>query len=290
MSPAADNVNEIATVRIELRDSDPPIWREVEVPTSITLQTLHDVVQAAMGWEGCHLWEFTIAKRRYGEPSDEDSRDEPAADAGKTRLREVLEPRKTTIDYMYDFGDGWEHRLTVTNVRAGDPGLAYPQYIGGERNGPPEDCGGIPGFYQMLDAAADPAHPNHAEFEGMAWRLRSQPARRGENQRRLRPDRDQAQGRQRPHRKEKAEIEDLTGPTRGRRSGRTAPASAWRFSDSPVHSAAAAARSSPVGPLPETAAPASGESWAKMRTERLEISATMTNASEMSRAPSVASP
>jgi hypothetical protein len=78
------------------------------------------------------------------------------------RLRDLLKPRKTIIDYIYDFGDCWEHRLTVTDVRAGQHGVSYPRYIGGERNGPPEDCGGIPGFYELLEALADPKHPNHA--------------------------------------------------------------------------------------------------------------------------------
>jgi hypothetical protein len=163
MSAAADSINEIATVRIELKDSDPLIWRQVEVPTSITLKTLHAVIQVAIGWFDYHLWEFTIAKRRYGPPMDEDWGTEPRVDAGKVRLREVLQPRKTKIDYIYDFGDNWEHWLTVTDVRAGDPSLSYPRYVGGGRNGPPEDCGGIPGFYEMLDAAADPKHPEHAE-------------------------------------------------------------------------------------------------------------------------------
>ena len=163
MSAAADSINEIATVRIELKDSDPLIWRQVEVPTSITLKTLHAIIQATIGWFDYHLWEFTIAKRRYGLPMDEDWGTEPRIDASKARLREVLQPRKTKIDYIYDFGDGWEHRLTVTDVRVGDPSLSYPRYVGGERNGPPEDCGGIPGFYEMLDAAADPKHPEHAE-------------------------------------------------------------------------------------------------------------------------------
>jgi Plasmid pRiA4b ORF-3-like protein len=67
------------------------------------------------------------------------------------------------IDYTYDFGDYWEHRLTVTGARAGEPGVSYPRYVGGERNGPPEDCGGIPGFYEFLEALADPAHPSHAD-------------------------------------------------------------------------------------------------------------------------------
>lgn len=160
---AAESVNEIATVRIELRDTDPLIWREVEVPTSITLKVLHDVIQAVMGWFDHHLWEFTIGKQRYGLPTDEDWGTEPRKEAAKVRLRDVLKPRKTTIDYLYDFGDSWEHQLTVTGVRAGDPANLYPRYVGGERNAPPEDCGGIPGFYDMLDALADPDHPNHAD-------------------------------------------------------------------------------------------------------------------------------
>jgi hypothetical protein len=54
-------------------------------------------------------------------------------------------------------------RVTITDVRAGDTNLSYPRYIGGERNGPPEDCGGLPGFYETLDAATDAEHPDHAE-------------------------------------------------------------------------------------------------------------------------------
>jgi hypothetical protein len=72
----------------------------------------------------------------------------------------VLNRSKTSIDYIYDIGDCWEHRLSVTDVRAGEPGVSYPRYIGGERNGPPEDCGGILGFYELLEALADPKNPD----------------------------------------------------------------------------------------------------------------------------------
>ena len=164
---ASDSINEIATLRIELLNTDPLIWRQVEVPTSVTFKVLHDIVQAVMGWFDYHLWEFTIGTQRYGLPMDEDWGSEPRIEASKVRLRDVLKPRKTLIDYTYDFGDCWEHRLTVTDVRAGEPGLSYPRYIGGEGNAPPEDCGGIPGFYEMLEAIADPGHPNHAE--AMEW-------------------------------------------------------------------------------------------------------------------------
>jgi hypothetical protein len=155
---------QIATVRIELRDTDPPIWREVEVPTSISLESLHAVIQAAMGWENYHLWEFSLGKRRYGPPND-DGWGPAVVDAGKVRLMDLIGPRETTISYLYDFGDGWEHRLTVSKVREGDPECSYPRYVGGERNGPPEDCGGIPGFYDKLETAADPNDPDHAEIK-----------------------------------------------------------------------------------------------------------------------------
>jgi hypothetical protein len=117
----SDSFNEIATVRIELRHTDPLIWRQVEVPTSITLKVLHDIIQIVMGWFDYHFWEFTIGKQKYGLPMDAGWGTEPPIAAGKVRLRDVLKPRKTIIDYTYDFGDWWEHRLTVTDVRAGQP-------------------------------------------------------------------------------------------------------------------------------------------------------------------------
>lgn len=87
MSPprttAADSFGEIATVRIELADTDPPIWRQVEVPTSITLKVLHDIVQATIGWFDYHLWEFTIGEQKYGLPMDEDWGTEPRKEAIK---------------------------------------------------------------------------------------------------------------------------------------------------------------------------------------------------------------
>jgi hypothetical protein len=161
---AIDSFTEIATLRIELKDSDPPIWRLVEVPTSITLKVLHDIVQVTMGWLDYHLWELVIDGQSYGLPMDEDWGTAPRKVASRTRLREVLAPGTTMIDYTYDFGDNWEHNLIVSDVRRGEPDTAYPRFIAGERDCPPEDCGGIPGFYEMLEARADPSHPDHAEI------------------------------------------------------------------------------------------------------------------------------
>jgi hypothetical protein len=159
----SNSFNEIATLRIELQDTDPVIWRQVEVPTSITLKVLHDIIQAVMGWFNYHLWEFTIGKQRSGLPTNEDWGTEPRIESGKVRLRNVLKPGKNVIDYLYDFGDSWGHRITITNIRPAESGVSYPRYIAGEWNAPPENCGGIPGFYALLEAVADPNHPNHAE-------------------------------------------------------------------------------------------------------------------------------
>ncbi len=156
---------DIVTIRIELLWSDPPIWREVEAPVRITLDTLHRVVQAAMGWFDSHLWEFTAGKRRYGLPMRDDWGGNGPLNARKTVLGDLLAPRRTTIRYTYDFGDCWEHKLVLTRVRPGEAGGSYPRLVAGERNCPPEDCGGIPGFYNMLDIAADPKHPEHNDVK-----------------------------------------------------------------------------------------------------------------------------
>ena len=110
MSPArtntaSDSVNEIATVRIELRHTDPLIWRQVEVPTSITLKVLHDIIQAVMGWFDYHLWEFTIGDEntawRWTRIGEHAVRLWQARYACAT----CCSHERPSIDYTYDFGD-----------------------------------------------------------------------------------------------------------------------------------------------------------------------------------------
>jgi len=78
-------------------------------------------------------------------------------------LQDLLRPRVTKLGYTYDMRDCWEHQLTLTKPRLADPALTYPRYIAGENPAPPEDCGGIPGFYAQLEALADPNHPDHED-------------------------------------------------------------------------------------------------------------------------------
>lgn len=112
------------------------------------------------GWRDYHLWQFEIAGTLYGRPND----GEPdIRDASKVRLRDVLAKGAAAISYVYDFGDDWEHRITVTNVRTGEPALPYPRLVAGKMAGPPEDCGRLSGYYALLEARNDPDHPDHEE-------------------------------------------------------------------------------------------------------------------------------
>ena len=147
--------DDIAILRIELEDIDPLIWRRVAVHTSMTLKAVHSVVQAAMGWLDCHLWEFTANERKYSMliPNNPDW-NERITNATMTKLSALLGIGVKEIGYVYDMGDNWQHRIIVEKRKAAEPSALYPEFLGGERRCPPEDCGGLPGYYEFLDNIA----------------------------------------------------------------------------------------------------------------------------------------
>lgn len=196
---AIDSFTEIATLRIELKDTDPPIWRAVEVPTSITLKVLHDIVQAAMGWLDYHLWELVIDGQTYGLPMDEDWGTTPRKVASRTRLRDVLALGTTRIAYTYDFGDTWEHSLIISDIRPGDPAIPYPRFIAGERDCPPEDCGGNPRLLRHARDQGRSQPPRSHRSHRVARRLRSRGTRRLPDPGRPRPHRSAPQRRCKAH-------------------------------------------------------------------------------------------
>jgi hypothetical protein len=138
-------------LKITLRDTNPPIWRRVLVPSHLTLFELHGVIQIAMGWNDCHLHDFTINRRRYALPSVEDF-DEPI-DEGTTRLTEVIRAG-SKFAYQYDFGDSWDHSVVVEKI-GDDVEIANPVCVGGARACPPEDSGGPWGYAEKLNALAN---------------------------------------------------------------------------------------------------------------------------------------
>jgi len=146
-------------VKITLRGGKPPIWRRLEVPSTITLRDLHDAIQAAFGWAGYHLWVFETPDGDYGMPDPELGH----RDAARVTLDRVAPRTRDRLRYTYDFGDDWQHDIVVEDVLAAEVGVAYPRFVAGRRACPPEDCGGVWGYADLVEILADPEHDEHAE-------------------------------------------------------------------------------------------------------------------------------
>ncbi|MBB1252595.1 plasmid pRiA4b ORF-3 family protein [Streptomyces sp. OF3] len=146
-------------IKITLRDSRPPIWRRLEVPSGITLRELHDIIQAAFGWEDYHMWAFESGQDRYCVAD----RDLGIRSAAFKRLSQVAVHTGNRLRYTYDFGDDWEHDILVEDVTEPEPDTAYPRCLTGRRACPPEDCGGIWGYGYLIEILADPHHEEHEE-------------------------------------------------------------------------------------------------------------------------------
>ena len=146
-------------VHIALRGIRSPVWRRVQVPGTIVLAGLHDVIQTAFGWTDSHLHKFYIGRASYGKPLDFD---EAILDEAMTTLAEALGTRVKCFAYIYDFGDDRVHDVVVEKIIAGNSGSERPFCLAGKRRRPPEDCGGVPGYREFLRAIRDPWHEEHA--------------------------------------------------------------------------------------------------------------------------------
>jgi hypothetical protein len=141
---------------VTLRDTEPPVWRRLVVPTSLSLWQLHEVLQTAMGWRDYHLHLFEIADVSYGDVEDFPGElgDEATFTVGEAAGAADL------WRYEYDFGDGWDHDIRVGERLA----PSAPRCLDGARACPPEDCGGPSGYEHLLVVLADPSHAEHAEL------------------------------------------------------------------------------------------------------------------------------
>ena len=136
-------------LRAVLNWIEPPIWRLLEVPPGLTLGDLHRVIQIAFGWEDSHLHAFSMARQTI--------RDE------RTRLDEVFRRRKSSLVYEYDFGDSWIHVITLEE-RLRENASPHVRCLDGARAAPPEDCGGVGGYENLLEVLADPDHEEHEDM------------------------------------------------------------------------------------------------------------------------------
>ncbi|HEX2974029.1 MAG TPA: plasmid pRiA4b ORF-3 family protein [Tepidisphaeraceae bacterium] len=164
-------------LKVTLADSKPPIWRRIVVAGNTRLDELHVVLQIVMGWTDSHLHRFIIgsglpkrggldALLRGGQYySDPEFGLEEAANETKVRLDEVVGEEKFKFLYEYDMGDSWMHEILVEKISVMEPDTAVPRCLEGKLAGPPEDIGGIGGYYEMLEALADPKHEQHEDMK-----------------------------------------------------------------------------------------------------------------------------
>lgn len=142
----------LLTLTIELRGSKPRIWRRLTLPSNLTLDAVHTLFQAAMGWTDSHLHRFQLGpgydQRYFVTPYDEEEGDEGTREDG-VRLDQVLREPGGRLTYLYDFGDGWEHRVTLESVTPLTPSNREPACLVGAGNCPPEDVGGIHGHHEL---------------------------------------------------------------------------------------------------------------------------------------------
>lgn len=170
----------ILVVRVDLVHSEPAIWRQLEIRGSLALSQVHQVLQAAYGWEDVHLHRFTAddpfaplrpvdgefpeAMQWLPAQECEEPEDRPEEDCS---LEQLLALGSGGAFYEYDFGDSWLHRLELVSSRPPDEESPPARLVDGARRGPPEDSGGLPGYEEIMDALADPSHPDHTEHA--AW-------------------------------------------------------------------------------------------------------------------------
>lgn len=160
--PAADPNSPVYQLRVTLQDVRPPVWRRFQVRSDTTLYKLHQILQVVMGWTNSHLHLFTIAGKDYGEPDPEFEMD--IASERRVRLFQLITRPRSKFTYEYDFGDSWEHDLVLEHILPADPAVRYPVCLAGARACPPEDCGGAPGYAELLEALRDPQHEEHDEL------------------------------------------------------------------------------------------------------------------------------
>lgn len=159
-------------LKIALDHLKPAIWRRVVVDDSLSFLQLHKVIQAAMGWEDCHMHEFQLSSPRVligTKPPEEFGFFETEDDLlpeHDTRLADVLTGKKK-FRYWYDFGDDWWHTVSVEKRLPPDPTAPPVQLLAGELACPPEDCGGVPGYVNMMEIVATPDHPEREDI--MDW-------------------------------------------------------------------------------------------------------------------------
>lgn len=158
--------------KVTLEGIEPPIWRAIRIPSEASMWDLHVAIQDAMGWLDCHLHSFRV--RTAADPRGIDigivtgEEFSPVTPGWEVPVALVFREEGATLHYVYDFGDDWDHTVTLVKVITSGRAIKKPQCGAGERACPPEDCGGLPGYMELVAALRDPSHPEHASMKEWA--------------------------------------------------------------------------------------------------------------------------
>jgi hypothetical protein len=147
-------------LKITLSDFRPLVWRRVQV-ADCTLDELHYIIQACMGWDNSHLHAFVVDRKEYGEPDVGGF----FYDSASLTLSEIASEGPKAFKYEYDFGDCWRHVVKIEKILPADPETKYPRCTAGKRACPPDDCGGVYGYKRLLDILQNPENPEDPEDE-----------------------------------------------------------------------------------------------------------------------------
>lgn len=157
---------DIVRIKISLDNMKPAVMRRIEVPVSVKLHVLHEIIQAIMPWDDYHLYEFRVREKRWGVPMPEDDYFDPPINSRKTTLAQALsEPDFKTLRYTYDFGDDWRHTIKVERRFSAELWDEFPRLVAVKGRCPPENVGGPWGYDEYLEVMSDPHHPRRSEFE-----------------------------------------------------------------------------------------------------------------------------
>ena len=165
---------QIYQLKISIKYISPPIWHRILISNYSTFAELHDVIQEFFNWGNYHLHEFYYYKQNYIyrqiriQGLDIDDSFSPNSDfydvrEDAIRLCDVFSTEQRVVNYLYDFGDNWEHNIKLEKIFPYKDGFHSPLCVGGRRATPPEDCGGSYGYQEILEIQENKKHPQYKE-------------------------------------------------------------------------------------------------------------------------------
>lgn len=150
--------NSIYIISMEIKEIKPKIWRKIAIHKDETFWDLHIAIQSVMDWYDYHLHTFGLKDMKTGSKFDVGipiEEDDDILPDWEYYLEDYLNKDNREILYRYDFGDNWQVPLKLEDITDAEPGKKYPLCLDGARSAPPEDVGGIGGYYRLIEIMKD---------------------------------------------------------------------------------------------------------------------------------------